>query len=172
MASPTSTSSSTSASSASIGTDTPTLGGAEPAFTAKYGEPAPRYIYAFTASTGERAILYLGLLHLTTGQIRTQTIVVQRLTQVTWDASMARTVYEPFFPPDAESIGDITSPAGVHHLFHSLLLAHTVPLGAFVGTGGKQLAAGTFDVLCGTTLITNVHGSYSCGLTIGEWPIS
>jgi hypothetical protein len=163
----------TSISVASISASAPTLGGSEAAFTAKFGQPEPQYIYTFRTQTAERVILYLGLLHLfTTGQIRVQTIVVQRSHQDEWDAATARAIYQPFFPPDAQLIRDEVSPNGTHHLYKSLLLANTFPPGAFVDTHGKQLAPGTFDVLCNTTLVTHVGGSYGCGLTIGEWPLT
>lgn len=155
-----------------ISADASTLGGTEAAFTNKFGQPDPQYIYTFRTQTAERVILFIGLLQLTTGQIRVRTIVVQRLNQDEWDAATARAIYQPFFPPDAQPIRDEVGHNGTHHLYKSLLLANTFPPGAFLGTNGKQLVPGTFDVLCNITLITNVAGSYGCGLTIGEWPVT
>lgn len=158
---------------ASVSSDSPVLGGSQLAFTRKFGQPIMlQAVYAFRAHDGERVVLALGLLHLTTGQIRVRSVILQPLEKKEWDDATARSVYQPFFPPDAQPIGDDVSQDGTHHLYKSMLLANTFPPGAFMDAHGKQLAPGTFDVLCNTKLVTDTGGSYGCGLMIGEWPVT
>ena len=78
---------------------------------------------------------------------------MQRFVADEWDCRNRAQHLSPFFPPDAQSIGDVVSSDGTHHLYNSLLLANTFPPGAFLGSYGSP-APGTFDVLCNTEFVS------------------
>jgi hypothetical protein len=156
---------------ASVNPASPVLGGSPTAFTHQFGQPTLlNATYTFTAHNGDRVDLTVGVLHVfATDDRRVNQIILELLGKKVWDDTTARSMYVIFFPPDARPADAVVRPNGTHRLYQSTLLANTFPIDTFVDATGRQLPAGTFDVLCNSHIEPSEDGTYGCALTIGEW---
>lgn len=143
------------------------LGGTPQAFQSRLGGPTAPYLFEYRAANGRPVVLTLAAAQGTAGGLRVISVDLEPEDGVAWDDVTARAIYGQFVPSDAVHVRDVNGTHGIHHLFRSAALAATFSLVVFRDAQGKQLAPGTFDVICGAAVLTDVV-SFSCDIAIGE----